>query len=206
MGRGGTRVDACSLGRFGASCSPCCPAGGGQPAVAAAQPRCMSPALGCVPSLHQQTWRDDSAPRLPPAVPDLHILLTLHLISSLVFPWPDLEIIVLLDGIDESTSRAIEVGNGTGASRYFFQPLLGASRLAPPAKRRAPCRAAPRDADGTHGAPLHSPACPPKPKPNPLRACCPPAGPQARHSYVPSDIRWQHHFDPCIQRRWVLGH
>ncbi|PRW33237.1 inward rectifier potassium channel 2-like isoform X7 isoform B [Chlorella sorokiniana] len=43
----------------------------------------------------------------------------------------DMEIIVLLDGIDESTSRAIE----------------------------------------------------------------------ARHSYVPFDIRWQHHFDPCIQRR-----
>jgi hypothetical protein len=24
---------------------------------------------------------------------------------------------------------------------------------------------------------------------------------QARHSYGPSDIRWRHHFDPCIQRR-----
>lgn len=24
---------------------------------------------------------------------------------------------------------------------------------------------------------------------------------QARHSYVPCDIRWQEHFDPCIQRR-----
>ena len=25
--------------------------------------------------------------------------------------------------------------------------------------------------------------------------------PQARHSYGPADIRWRHHFDPCIQRR-----
>ncbi|EFN52826.1 hypothetical protein CHLNCDRAFT_138260 [Chlorella variabilis] len=34
-----------------------------------------------------------------------------------------------------------------------------------------------------------------------LQARWPPAACHARHSYVPSDIRWHHRFDSCLQRR-----
>lgn len=97
------------------------------------------------------------------------------------FDWlpADMEIIVLLDGVDESTSRAIEV---TAPGRVLFSSPMPEAPL--------PC------------LPAHSAAYPLHPTQPPLCCGLPPAL-QARHSYLPADIKWAHHFDPCIQRRWV---
>lgn len=103
----------------------------------------------------------------------------------------DMEFIVLLDGVDESTSRALEVrcsaadhaslGKLAAHVSMVQPPLAPAGLVGPTETPVAPC-----------------PACRPA-RPRPLNL-------QARHSYLPSDIRWHHHFEPCIQRRWSPQH
>ena len=103
---------------------------------------------------------------------------------------------MLLDGIDESTSRAIEVS----ASACLQRPTPSSS-----------CTWQRRSAYGMPGrhcnAALSEAIDQPIPSaPLPCLHFCSPNTTimiimQARHSYGPSDIRWRHHFDPCIQRR-----
>ena len=119
-----------------------------------------------------------------------------HSLFSPLLPLPccaDMELIVLLDGIDETTSRCLQARwppaachvNVEGRCCWGVKPnvpaCLPADRGQPHQTCLCPCFLASR-ADAL---------------------CRPPSALQARHSYVPSDIRWHHRFDSCLQRRWA---
>lgn len=93
---------------------------------------------------------------------------------------------MLLDGIDESTSRAIEVRPQTPAA--CLPTRAAGAAVVPSQPSRPPSPALLLEQSALHPSSLLLPRLP-----------------QARHSYVPTDIRWQHHFDPCIQRRWAFS-
>ena len=81
----------------------------------------------------------------------------------------DAEFIVLLDGIDESTSTALQARLGDPRVRWRCRRRGAAARLPHTRTRQPP-------------APFSSHIA------------------QARHSYFPSDIRWQQAFEPVITR------